>query len=81
MTAGSTVSAYHLCEKMLQFPTHMYRDRDNNVIGASHLSPTDSVIATLGNKGMIMRSGTDTRSPVALRYIHAAFNQEFREAV
>jgi hypothetical protein len=40
-------SAYHLWEKMLQFPGHVYRDRDNNVIGASHLSPTDSVIANL----------------------------------
>jgi hypothetical protein len=63
---------------MLQFPGHMYRDRDNNVIGASHLSPTDSVIATLGNKGMRRRLGTESRPPVALRYSHVAFNQEFR---
>jgi hypothetical protein len=48
----SAAATYHLWEKMLQFPGQMYRDRDNNVIGASHLSPTDSVIATLGNKGM-----------------------------
>jgi hypothetical protein len=48
------VSVYHLWEKMLQFPTHMYRYRDSNVIGASHLSPTGSVIVTLGNRGMIM---------------------------
>jgi hypothetical protein len=32
----SAASAYHLWEKMLQFPGHMYRDRDNNVIGASN---------------------------------------------
>jgi hypothetical protein len=32
----SVASTYHLWEKMFQFPTHMYRDRDNNVIGASH---------------------------------------------
>jgi hypothetical protein len=49
----------------------MYRDRENNVIGASHLSPTDSVMATLGNKGMMRRLGTESRPPVA-------FNQEFR---
>jgi hypothetical protein len=40
---------------MLQFPCHTYRDRDNNVIGASHLSPTDSVIVTLGKQGMRRR--------------------------
>jgi hypothetical protein len=74
----SAASAYHLWEKMLQFPGHMYRDRDNNVIGASHFSPTDSVIATLGNKGMSRRLGTESRPPVALRYSHVAFNQEFR---
>jgi hypothetical protein len=74
----SAASAYHLWEKMLQFPGHMYRDRDNNVIGASHLSPTDSVITTLSNKGMRRRLGTDSRPPVALRYSHVAFNQEFR---
>jgi hypothetical protein len=57
----------------------MYRDRDNNFIGASHLSPTDSGIATLGNKGMMRRLGTEIRPPVALRYSHVAFNKEFRE--
>jgi hypothetical protein len=56
----------------------MYWDRDNNVIGASHLSPTDSVIATLSNKCMRRRMGTESRPPVALRYSHVAFNQEFR---
>jgi hypothetical protein len=71
-------SAYHLWDKMLQFPGHMYRDRDNNVIGASHLSPTDSVIVTLGHKGMRRRLGTESRPPVFLVYIHVAFNQEFR---
>jgi hypothetical protein len=65
-------------EKMLQFPTYMYRDRDNTVIGASHLSPTDSVITTLGNKGMKRRLSTESRPPVALGYSHVAFNQEFR---
>jgi hypothetical protein len=74
----SAASAYHLWEKMIQFPGHMYRDRDNNVIGDSHLSPTDSVIATLGNKGMRRRMVTESRPPVALRYSHVAFNQEFR---
>jgi hypothetical protein len=63
---------------MLQFPGHIYRDRDNNVIGAFHLSPTDSAIATLGNKGMMRCLGTESRPPVALRYTHVAFNQEFR---
>jgi hypothetical protein len=62
---------------MLQFPGHMYRDRVNNVIGASHLSPTDSVIATLSNKDMRRRLSTKNRPPVALRYSHVAFNQEF----
>jgi hypothetical protein len=52
----------------------MYRDRENNVIGDSHLSPTDSVISTLGNKGMRRCMGTESRPPVALRYIHVAFN-------
>jgi hypothetical protein len=74
----SAASAHHLWEKMLQFPGHIYRDRENNVIGDSHLSPTVSVIATLGNKGMRRRMGTDSRPPVALRYSHVAFNQEFR---
>jgi hypothetical protein len=55
----------------------MYWDRDNNVIGASHLSPTDSVITTLGNKGMRRRLDTESRPPVALRYSHVAFSQEF----
>jgi hypothetical protein len=59
----SAASAYHLWEKMPQFPGHMYRDRDNNVFGASHLSPTDSDIATLGNKVMRRRLGTDSRPP------------------
>jgi hypothetical protein len=57
----SEASAYHLWDKMLQFPGHMYRDRDNNVIGASHLSLTYSAIATLGNKGMMRRLGADIR--------------------
>jgi hypothetical protein len=74
----AAASAYQLWEKMLQFHGRMYRDRDNNVIGAYHLSPTDSVIATLGNKGIMMRLGTYIRPPVSLRYSHAAFNQEFR---
>jgi hypothetical protein len=74
----SAASAYHLWEKMLQFPTHMYWNRDSNVIGASHLSPTDSVISILSNTCMIMRLGTDIRPPVAFRYSHVAFNQEFR---
>jgi hypothetical protein len=74
----SAASAYHLWEKMLQFPTHMYRDREINVIGACHLSPTDSVIATLGSKCTRRRLCTDTIPPVALRYSHVSFNQEFR---
>jgi hypothetical protein len=74
----SAASVYHLWDKMLQFPGCMYWDRDNNVIGASHLSPAYSVIATLGNKGMRMRLGTEIRPPVALRYSHVDFNQEFR---
>jgi hypothetical protein len=56
----------------------MYWDMENNVIGASHLSPTYSVIATLGNKGTRRRLITESRPPVALRYSHVAFNQEFR---
>jgi hypothetical protein len=74
----SAASAYHLWEKMLQFPGHVYRDRDNNVIGASHLSPIDSAIATLGNKCMMRCLGTESRPPVALRYSHVAFNQKLR---
>jgi hypothetical protein len=57
----SAASAYHLWEKMPQFPGHMYRDRDNNVIGASRLSPTYSVIATLGNTGTRKRLGAESR--------------------
>jgi hypothetical protein len=57
----SAASAYHLWEKMIQFPGHMYRDRDNNFIGASHLSPTDSVIVTLSNKCTRRRLGTESR--------------------
>jgi phosphomannomutase len=57
----SAASAYHLWEKMLQFTTNMYRDKDKNVIGASHLPPTYIVIATLGNKGMRRCIGTETR--------------------
>jgi hypothetical protein len=49
---------------MLQFTGHVYRDRDKNVIGASHLSPTDSVIATIGNKGMMRRLGNEIRPPL-----------------
>jgi hypothetical protein len=78
MILQSAASSYHLWEKMLQFPGHMYRDRDNNVIWASHLSPIDSVIATLGNKGMIRRLGTESRNPGALRYIHVAFTKSPR---
>jgi hypothetical protein len=63
---------------MLQFPSHMYRDRYNHVVGAPPLSPTDSDVATLGNKGMKRRLGTESILPVALRYSHMAFNQEFR---
>jgi hypothetical protein len=74
-TVQSVASAYHLWEKMLKFPSCIYRDRDNNVIGASQLSPTDSVIATLGNKGTRRRLGTESSPPVALRYSHVAFNQ------
>jgi hypothetical protein len=74
----SAATAYRLWEKMLQFPGHVYRDRENNVIGASHLSPMDSVIATLSNKGMRMCMGTESRPPVSLQYSHVAFNQEFR---
>jgi hypothetical protein len=74
----SAASAYHLWDKMLQFPIHMYRDRDNNAIGASYLSPTYCVISTLGNKGMRRRLGTEISPPVALRYSHVAFNQDFR---
>jgi hypothetical protein len=74
----STASAYQLWEKMLQFPGHVYRDRYNNFIGDSHVSPTDSVIATLGNKGMMRCMGTESRPPADLRYRHFAFNQEFR---
>jgi hypothetical protein len=63
---------------MLQLPGHMYRDMDRNVIGASHLSPTDSGIATLDNKDTRRRMGTESRPLVALRYSHVAFNREFR---
>jgi hypothetical protein len=63
---------------MLQFPVHIYRDRENNKIRASHLSPTDSVIATLVNKRMIRCLGSASRHPVALRYSQLAFNQELR---
>jgi hypothetical protein len=75
----SVNSACHLWEKMLQFPGHIYRDRDNNVIGASHFSPTDKildiVISALGNKGMRRSLVTERRPPVALIYSHVAFNQ------
>jgi hypothetical protein len=63
----SAASAYNLWEKML--------DRDNNVIGASHLSPMDSVIATIGNKGTMRRLGTESRPSVALQHGRVAFNQ------
>jgi hypothetical protein len=56
----------------------MRRDKDNNVIGASHLSPTDSVIDTLKNKGTMRRLGTEIRPPVALRHSHIASHQVFR---
>jgi hypothetical protein len=59
----SEASVYHLWDKMLQFLGHMYRDRDNNVIWDSHLSPTDSVLATLGNNGMRRRLDTESRPP------------------
>jgi hypothetical protein len=74
----SAASAYHLWEKMLLFPGNMYRDRDNNAIGASHFSPTDSVISTPGNKCMRRRLGTGSRPAVDLRYSHVSFNQELR---
>jgi hypothetical protein len=74
----SAASTYQLWEERIQFPGHMYRDRDNNVIGASHLSPTDSVISTLGNKGMMRGLSTESRPPVSLRYSHVAFKQESR---
>jgi hypothetical protein len=57
----SVASVYRLWEKMLQLPGHMYQDRDNNIIGASHLSPTYTDIATLSNKCMMRRRGTDSR--------------------
>jgi hypothetical protein len=60
---------------MLQVPGHMYRERENNVTGDSHVSPTDSGIATLGNKGMSSRLGTESRPPLSLRYRHVDFNQ------
>jgi hypothetical protein len=63
---------------MLQFPGHVYRYSDNTVIGVSRLSPTYSLIATFGNKGMMRRLGNERRPPFALRYSQVAFNQEFR---
>jgi hypothetical protein len=74
----SAASFCHLWEEMLQFPGHMYRDRENNAFGASHFSPADSVIATLGSKCMMRGLGTESRPPVALRYSHVGFNQDFR---
>jgi hypothetical protein len=71
----SSASSYHLWEKILQLPSYMYRDRDNNVVGASHLSPTYSAIASVVNKGMRRLLGTEIRPPVALRYSHVALNQ------
>jgi hypothetical protein len=63
---------------MIQSPTNMYRYRDDTVIGASYFSPTDIVIATLGNKGVKRRLGTESIPPVTLRYNHVYFNQPFR---
>jgi hypothetical protein len=75
----SAASSYHLWEKMLQFPTKIYTDKDNSVIGAPHLPPTDIIIATLCKNGMMRHLGTETRPPVALRqHSHIAFHQAFR---
>jgi hypothetical protein len=63
---------------MLQFPTNMYRDTYKKFIGASRLSPTDSIIATIGNNGVMRYMGTKTRPPVALRHSHIAFHQAYR---
>jgi hypothetical protein len=56
--------------------TKMYRD---NVIGASYLHPTYSVITTnMGNKRMVRHLGTETSPPLALRHSYIAFYQVFR---
>jgi hypothetical protein len=47
MSLQSAASIYHLWEKMLQFPGHMYRDRDNNVIGASPPADLETASATI----------------------------------
>jgi hypothetical protein len=49
----------------------------HNVIVVSRILPTDSVISTIVNKNMRMHLGAESRPPVALRYSHVAFNQEF----
>jgi hypothetical protein len=69
----SAASACHLWEKMLQFPSHMYRDMDSNVIGAPWLSPTDSVIATLGKRCTRRRLGTENSPPSSSRIQSCGF--------
>jgi hypothetical protein len=52
----SAASAYRLWDKVLQFPGHMYRDRNNNGIGASHW-----YLQIVVNKCMRMRLGTESK--------------------
>jgi hypothetical protein len=42
------------------------------------MSPTDRLMATVGNTCMIRRLCSESRPPVDIRYSHVAFNQDFR---
>jgi hypothetical protein len=74
----SAAAAFNSWTLALSNPDTMYRSPYNRILGATHFSPTDSLVATLTNAGMRRRLGTDTGPSVALTLKHILFNQESR---
>jgi len=74
----SSASAYYAWTALLSNPDAVYRDGDGRIRGTSHLSPTDSILATFTNRGMRRRLGTQSKPSIALQHRHIAFNQQFR---
>jgi len=74
----SAAAAFYAWSQVLRFPESMFVTPDRRIMGAPHLSPSDTLYTTYTNKGMKKRLGIASTPSIALQSRHIEFNLDFR---
>ena len=75
----STLSLYCAWTSAICSPHNTYKDRDNRLLSATLVSPSDNILSRLSASGISSRLGTESRPSQALTYAHIVWNQKYRK--